>query len=162
MVEFFLGMIAGIVLSALVAFIARRSRSVDREADASVEPRGEQPGAVASPEYSAGSIANRPQFVAAVSASIAAYLGTDVSGLRIRSIRRMSGGDANRRQFVAAVSAALATAMGTEPSGIRIRSIRRLSGGGERRQLVAAMSAALAAAMGTEVSGLRIHSIKQK
>lgn len=161
MVEFILGLIAGIILSALVTFIVRKLRPADRD---SVKACGEQPGmAVASQDFSAGSIANRPQFVAAVAASIASFLGTDVSGLRIRSIRRVSVGMENRQQFVAAVSAALATAMGTAPGGLRIRSIRRLSdGGGDRRQLVAAMSAALATAMGTEISGLRIHSIKQK
>lgn len=95
--------------------------------------RHDKPVTQAYPEATApavapqGAIANRPQFVAAVSAAIASYMGTEPGGLRIHSIRP-AGGDASadHGRFVAAVAAAVATDMGNDVSGIRIHSIKRV------------------------------------
>lgn len=107
-------------------------------------------------------IANRPQFVAAIASAIAMEMGTDVSGLRIHSIRRVGAADPNRGAFVAAVSAAIATEMGTDVSGLRIHSIRPVAPRASNRgEFVAAIAAALAQQMGKDVNGLRIHSIRQ-
>ena len=107
-------------------------------------------------------IANRQQFVAAIASAIAMEMGTDVSGLRIHSIRRTGAAVPNRGPFVAAVSAAIAMQMGTEPGGLRIHSIRPVAPRAYNRgEFVAAIAAALAEQMGTDVSGLRIHSIRQ-
>lgn len=107
-------------------------------------------------------IANRPQFVAAIASAIAMEMGTDVSGLRIHSIRRVGAADPNRGAFVAAVSAAIATQMGTDISGLRIHSIRPVAPRAYNRgEFVAAIAAALAEQMGRDVNGLRIHSIRQ-
>ncbi len=71
----------------------------------------------------------RRELVAAVSAAIAESIGEDVSGIRIRSIRRVGGetelSPEQRRELIAVISAAIAEQMGADVSGIRIRSIRR-------------------------------------
>ena len=58
---------------------------------------------------------------------IAVDLGTDVSAVRIHSLRRV-GGEApvpSRGELVAAISAAIAEDLGTDVSAIRIHSLRR-------------------------------------
>ena len=74
--------------------------------------------------------ADRRKLIAAVSSAVAEYLGTDISGLRICSIRRI-GGEApasnDRRELVAAISSAIAVEMGTDVSAIRIHSIKKVS-----------------------------------
>lgn len=73
----------------------------------------------------------RRQTVAAISAAIAESLGTDVSGIRIHSIKRVgsegAAEDTDRRRLVAVISAAIAEEMGTEVTGIRIHSIRKVA-----------------------------------
>ncbi|MCR5809655.1 MAG: OadG family protein [Clostridiales bacterium] len=74
----------------------------------------------------------RRETVAAVSAAIAEYLGEDVSGIKIHSIRRVgaeneAAAPADRRELVAVISAAIATELGTDVSGIRIHSIRKVA-----------------------------------
>lgn len=85
-------------------------------------PTASVPEASMSPEQ-------RRQTIAAVSAAVAEYLGTDVSGIRIHSFRRVGGQAAltpdERRELIAVISAAIAEEMGGDVSGIRIRSIRR-------------------------------------
>lgn len=72
----------------------------------------------------------RRQLIAAVSSALAEYLGTDIGGLRICSIKRV-GGEASapndRRELVAAISSAIAVEMGTDVSAIRIHSIKKVS-----------------------------------
>ncbi|HMM31498.1 MAG TPA: hypothetical protein PKB13_06935 [Clostridia bacterium] len=105
---------------------------------------------------------DRGRFDAAVAAAIASYLGEDVSGLRIHSVKLLSRKAMPRQPMVAAISAAIATVMGTDVSGLRIRSIRRIGAAApNRQQMVAAISAAIATAMNTEIDGLRIRSIKK-
>lgn len=157
---FFLGMATAFVV---MLCWKRLHRSSESRQDTPAASAAQKPASVAVPIKLPA--ADRGQFVAAVSVAIAAAMGTEPQGLRIRSIRRIgSAQPADRGQFVAAVSAAIATAMGTEPQGLRIRSIRRV-GAGQRQpndhaQFVAAVAAALATTMGTEPQGLRIHSIK--
>ena len=75
--------------------------------------------------------AKRRETVAAVSAAVAEYLGTDIEGIRIHSIKRVGGSgelpSAQRRELVAAISAAIAEEMGSDISAIRILSIRKAS-----------------------------------
>lgn len=72
----------------------------------------------------------RRETVAAVSAAIAEYLGTDINGIRICSVKRVGEAQSEmtleqRRELIAVISAAIASEMGTEVTGIRITSIRR-------------------------------------
>ena len=72
----------------------------------------------------------RREIVAAVSAALAEHLGTDVSGIRIHSIRRVGGEaealvSADRRELIAVISAAVAEELGTDVTGIRILSVRK-------------------------------------
>ena len=72
----------------------------------------------------------RRETVAAVSAAIAEYLGTDISGIRICSVKRVGEAQPEltleqRRELIAVISAAIASEMGAEVTGIRITSIRR-------------------------------------
>ena len=72
--------------------------------------------------------ANRRETVAAVSAAIAEALGTDISGIRIHSIKRVGAeksDKAERRELIAVISAAIAEELGTDISGIRILSIKK-------------------------------------
>ena len=73
--------------------------------------------------------ANRREIVAAVSAAIAESIGADVSGIRIKSIRRVGAPGQvsvnDRRELVAVISAAIAEELGTDVNGIRILSIRK-------------------------------------
>ncbi len=77
-------------------------------------------------------IPNKPQFVAAVGSAIATYMGTDVSNIRIHSIKpkgssvTISSQTPDKQQFVAAVGSAIATHIGTDVSNIRIHSIKKI------------------------------------
>lgn len=89
--------------------------------------------APAAPEMGRSSVelsgAERKAFIAAVSCALAEYMGKDVEGVRICSVRRVGGSsfDPERRRLIAAISAAVAEEMGKDVSGIRIRSIRKVS-----------------------------------
>lgn len=72
----------------------------------------------------------RRERMAVISAAIAEYLGADISGLRIRSIKRVGETEltaSQRRELIAVISAAIATELDTDVSGIRIHSIRKAS-----------------------------------
>ncbi len=72
----------------------------------------------------------RRTLIAAVSAAVAEYMGTEPSALRIHSIKRVGGEAApsltDRRELMAVISAAVAMQMGADVSGIRIHSIRKV------------------------------------
>lgn len=74
--------------------------------------------------------AQRRSMMAAVSAAVAEYMGTEPDALRILSVRRVGGvsvqpaGD--RRELMAAVSAAIAMQLDTDVSAIRIHSVKRV------------------------------------
>lgn len=72
----FFGLICIVFLCQIMSFVCK---SITKEAPAAVAP---------SPLEEA--IPNRPEFVAAVSAAIAEELGTDVSGIKICSIKKLS------------------------------------------------------------------------
>ena len=69
--------------------------------------------------------------VAAGSAALAEYLGSDISGFRIHSIKRVGGAEEipeeQRRELIAAISAAIAEDMGEDVSAIRIHSIKKVA-----------------------------------
>ncbi len=76
----------------------------------------------------AGGIAFRDRKLldAIIASAIATYDGSDITGLRIRSIRQIGADNGQRAQFVAAVSAAVATTIGTDVQGLRIHSIKKI------------------------------------
>lgn len=121
----FAGLFCLIILTKLMsAVLSKSSKNESKQPSTAVQtaPVSAQPA----PAFAdATNIPNRQQFVAAVSAAIATYMGTDVSGLRIRSIK-VAGASDDRQQMVAAMSAAIASAMDTEPSGLRIHSIKKI------------------------------------
>lgn len=69
-------------------------------------------------------------FVAAVSAAVSEYMGTEPGALRIHSIKRVGGAEpaysADRRELVAVIASAIAAELDTDVSGLRIHSIRKL------------------------------------
>lgn len=70
-------------------------------------------------------IADRRVFDAVVASAIAEYMGSDTAGLRICSVRQLSGAN-DRPALVAAVSAAIAECMGTDVKGLKIHSITKI------------------------------------
>lgn len=75
-------------------------------------------------------IQNRPAMIAAISAAIAEELGTDISAIRIRSLKQVGGTApvaAGRGELIAAISAAIAEDLGTDISGIRVRSLKQIA-----------------------------------
>lgn len=130
----FVGLISLIGIIYLMSFIVRLVRREERPIkrrkhsyDVIPESSGFDPIAHAARPALTGD--RRRETVAAVSAAIAEYLGTDLSGIRIHSIRRVGGAEEPdpeaRRELIAAVSAAIAEEMGTDVSGIRFISIRK-------------------------------------
>ncbi|MBQ5757900.1 MAG: OadG family protein, partial [Clostridia bacterium] len=77
----FIGLIALILIISLTSLIINSLNSKKKE---------EPVKAVSTPAVNGNEIANRQEFVAAVSAAIATVMGKDVSGLRIRSIKKIS------------------------------------------------------------------------
>lgn len=118
---FFLGAAAAFICMICWKYLAsKRGRPA-------ATPAGNAHPAAAPRASSAVISGDRGQFIAAVTAAIAAYMGTEPQGLRVHAVRRLGAEQPeNRAQFVAALSAALAMAMNTEPQGLRIHSIRPL------------------------------------
>ncbi len=112
----FFGLVCLIFITMAMSFFIKKGEGKVKSA----------PIEVAKPAVAASApIVDRPQFVAAISAAIATSMGTDISGIRIHSIRPVGAINAPERQeLVAAVSAAIATEMGCDIEGLRIHSIR--------------------------------------
>ena len=72
---------------------------------------------------------DRRAAIAAISAAVSEYMGTDPEGIRIRSIRLVGepAKDTDRRELIAVISASIASEMGTDVSAIRIHSIKKVS-----------------------------------
>ncbi len=104
--------------------------------------------------YVSAKLENRGAFIAAVSAVIAEDLGTDVSHIRILSVKQRADAIKNRGELCAAISAVIAEDTGAE--GVRIHSIRRVENRGE---LCAAISAVIS--LDTGADAVRIHSIRR-
>lgn len=79
----FVGLICLILIIKLMSVILA-AKPVKDKSDAPVGQQASAPAAAA-PE-----IENRGQFIAAVSAAIAAAMGTDVTGLRILSVKKVN------------------------------------------------------------------------
>ena len=157
--------IAFIVVAFVIGFMLGRKGKTKIIADNNeidTESRPEETG-ISTPAqvFDAPDISDRGKFDAAIAAAIASYMGPEVAGLRIRSVKPLSRVSL-RQPMVAAMSAAMATYMGADVSALRIRSIRRIGvAPTNRQQTVAAISAAIATAMNKDIDGLRIHSIKK-
>ena len=91
--------------------------SANAQSNASVVP-------AAKASYVKAELKNRGEFIAAVSAVIAQDLGTDVSHIRICSVRQRADSIPNRAELCAALSAVIAMDSGAE--AVRIHSIRRV------------------------------------
>ena len=74
--------------------------------------------------YVPAKIENRGEFIAALSAVIAQDLGTDISHIRICSVRQRADSIPNRAELCAALSAVISMDTGAE--AVRIHSIRRV------------------------------------
>lgn len=79
----FVGLICLILIIKLMSVILAAKPAKDKSA----APVGQQAPA---PAAAAPVIENRGQFIAAVSAAIAAAMGTDVTGLRILSVKKVN------------------------------------------------------------------------
>ena len=131
----FVGLISLIGIIYLMSFFVRLSRREDRPRKSHQEVAPETLGfvpVVGGNDITSSRIApeKRRETVAAVSAAIAEYLGTDIEGIRICSVKRIGGEQAGmtveqRRELIAVISCAVAAEMGEDVSGIRIKSIRR-------------------------------------
>ena len=126
----FFGLICIILLSTIMSKVCQL---LDKKKPAAA-PAGDAPAAApAAPAAGSAVMHDRQAMIAAISAAIAEDLGTDISGIRIKSLKHISGAapvaaPANDRQAViAAVSAAIAEDLGTDISGIRIRSFKRVA-----------------------------------
>lgn len=126
----FVGLVVLIALIKLLGFVVNKFKLGDAAAQAqeALPPMSAEAAAFSAPFYASAVIEDRGRFDAIVAAAIASYIGNDIDGLRIHSVRRI-GDDAaaNRGQFVAAVSAALASTLGSDVDGLRIHSIKRVN-----------------------------------
>lgn len=125
----FFGLVCIIFLSMIMSAVCKRLGG--KSAAAAPTPAPVEP--VAAPAVQNAPIQNRQAMIAAISAAIAEELGTDVSAIRIRSLKHVGGAapavatNANRQELIAAVSAAIAEDLGTDISGIRIRSFKKVA-----------------------------------
>ncbi|MDO5110885.1 MAG: OadG family protein [Clostridia bacterium] len=119
----FFGLICLIFISMLMSWMIRKFEKPAVPAESAA-----QGVAVPTAVLPAGGVAfgDRKLLDAIIAAAIATYDGSNIEGLRIRSIRQIGGSSANRQQFVAAVSAAVATTMGADVQGLRIHSIKKI------------------------------------
>lgn len=78
----FVGLICLILIIKLMSVVLAKPAK-----DKQVAPAAQQESA---PVVSAPAMENRGQFIAAVSAAIAATIGTDVTGLRILSVKKVN------------------------------------------------------------------------
>ncbi len=81
----FAGLVCLVVIIKLMSSIVRKLDKIEVAVES-------QPVAQTAPVTQAvtGAIPNKPEFVAAVSAAIATYMGTEIQGLRIHSIKKIS------------------------------------------------------------------------
>ncbi len=90
------------------------------------------PAAPASEQTVYAPIPNKGELVAAITAAVAEELGTDVSAIRVHSLRRVGApavpaANPARGELVAAITAALAEELGTDVSALRIHSFRKIN-----------------------------------
>ena len=128
----FFGLLCLIGIIYLMSFIVRlvrHERPAEVHKHETVLPEYRGSPAIGSIAPSPLSGEKRRETVAAVSAAIAEYLGTDIGGMRIVSIKQVGEdaqlSQAERRELIAAISAAIAAELDTDVTGIRIHSIRK-------------------------------------
>ncbi len=121
MVVVFLALTALILLTWIMSKAIRAAAGKKALAAPAPAPAAAVAGGASAP----AAFANRGEAVAAISAAIAATLGTTSGGFRIHSITR-TGEDSTRGETVAAISAAIAETMGKTDGGIRIHSIKKV------------------------------------
>ena len=120
-----------IYLMSFIYRVASGENKLKKLASSSVDLKDVVPESAA-PAVPALTGERRRTLIAAVSAAVAEYMGTEPSGLRIHSIKRVgAAGDiassaGDRRELMAAISAAVAMQLDTDVSAIRIHSIRRV------------------------------------
>lgn len=123
-----LGLTCIIFLCTVMSKICARFSGASETAPAPAPAVQAAPQPAAAP--AAAVIPNRGELVAAVSAAIAEELGTDISRIRIRSLRPVGAAapaaDPARGELVAAIAAAAAEELGTDVSRIRIHSLRKI------------------------------------
>lgn len=90
------------------------------------------PNAPAAVQAAPAPIPNKSELIAAITAVLAEELGTDVSAIRVHSLRRVGApaapaSDPARGELIAAVTAAVAEELGTDVSALRVRSFRKIS-----------------------------------
>lgn len=79
----FAGLIVIILLCSLMSFFVRLTENKDEQTDASVQP------VAAAPVQNTTAIPDKPALIAAISAVVAEELGTDITNIRIHSIKRI-------------------------------------------------------------------------
>ena len=126
----FFGLICIIILSSLMSAVCKL---LEKKPAASRETSSAPAEVTAAPAAVPVAAPDRQAMIAAISAAIAEDLGTDISGIRIRSMKHVGGAvpaaapAADRQAMIAAVSAAIAEDLGTDISAIRIRSFKRVA-----------------------------------
>ena len=75
-------------------------------------------------EYVTASIKNRGEVIAAISAAIAEDTGSDISRIRILSVKERAGAIQNRGELCAAIGAVICAETGADK--VRVHSIRKV------------------------------------
>lgn len=117
----FVGLFILILLTKILSFFTNKKSKTEVSHELAPTPQIVMQLALA-----ATGVNDRMLFDAIISAALAEYIGADVRGIRIKSLRQLNTQQADRGIFTAAVSAAIATAMGEDVEGLRITSIRRI------------------------------------
>ncbi len=119
-----LGLICIILICSLMGAICSRVLGKDKPAVTSDTTKPAATAAVPAP------IPNKCELIAAITAAIAEDLGTDVSAIRIHSLRSLSAAvparTPDKNELVAAIASAIAEDLGTDVSALRIHSVRQI------------------------------------
>lgn len=124
----FVGLLSIILLTKLMGALVGKKTQVLPEQ----KPVAQNDVSLAAPaiQQPAFPIADRTCFSAVVAAAVASYMGTDMPGLRIRSIKQLSAvptsGTDEHNRFIAVITAAIATAADMDAAGLRVHSIRKI------------------------------------
>lgn len=117
----FVGLFVLILLTKILSFFAKKKGKTEVSHESTPTPQ-----IAMRPALAVAGINDRMLFDAVISAALAEYIGANVRGIRIKSLRQLNAQQADRGVFTAVVSAAIATAMGEDVEGLKITSIRRI------------------------------------
>ncbi len=133
----FVGLVCLIGIIYLMSFIVKlvrredlpRRKRIKGKVDYPNEIGGSSAGFVPAPGKQLLLGPDRRAAVAAISAAVSEYMGTDPDGFRIHSIRMVGAPpvDPDRRELIAVISSAIAAELDADVSGIRIHSIKKVS-----------------------------------